>query len=357
MPESIDFLFNNNAQGAVANAINTGVTVGMMKPFIGKDGKSYITVFSGGDAKKAENYKTLPINTNATLRRDEWKALDDAVLAASRDRLVGITDLENAGLVYNLANGFGTTVLEHHTGNDPGSAQVDMDGLSRGQNDAVNRETVYLPIPIIHVDYQINARLLATSRNMGNPLDTTQAESAARRVAEKLEEMLFTNVTYGFGGGTIYSYLNHPSINTETLSKEWASTATAAEILTNVINMKKKSIAANHYGPWVLYIPNGYEAKMDQDFSSSYPGLTIRQRLLQIDGIKAVKVADRLTANKVVLVQMTSDTVRLVKGMGITNVEWKSEGNFVSNYKVLTIQVPQIRADQNGKCGVTLLSA
>jgi len=51
-------------------------------------------------------------------------------------------------------------------------------------------------------------------------------------------------------------------------------------------------------------------------------------------------------------VQMTSDVVRLVRGMGITNVQWQAEGNMVTRYKVMTIAVPQIRADQNDNCGV-----
>jgi len=49
---------------------------------------------------------------------------------------------------------------------------------------------------------------------------------------------------------------------------------------------------------------------------------------------------DRLPDDKVVMVQMSTDTVRLVNGMGIQNVQWSSEGNMVNNYKVMTIQVP-----------------
>jgi hypothetical protein len=53
---------------------------------------------------------------------------------------------------------------------------------------------------------------------------------------------------------------------------------------------------------------------------------------------------------------MTPDVVRLVRGMGLQNVEWKSEGNFMTNYKVMTIQVPQIRSDQNGASGLVHMS-
>lgn len=77
---------------------------------------------------------------------------------------------------------------------------------------------------------------------------------------------------------------------------------------------------------------------------------------MKISGILDVKVIDTLPADNVLLVQMTSDVVRLVRGMGLQNVEWQTEGNFITKYKVMTIQVPQIRADQNGNSGIVHLA-
>lgn len=355
----VDLMANGKAQGEVASALqmNGSLNPGMLRPFIGEDGKAYVTVYNGGDPKKVESYQTIQVNSG-TLRRDEWKALDDAVLKVSEKRLGGIADLEANGLVYNLGNAMGTTVLEWHDMSDALEADLTMDGISRAKNDRPVYNTNYLPIPIIHADYEINARALAASRNMGNPLDTTLAERAARKVAEKLENMLFTSTTYAFGGGTIYSYLNYSDRNQVTLAKAWdASGTTAAEIIADVVAMKQASINAYHYGPWMLYIPTAYETVMDEDYSTSGASTqTIRERILKIDGIKGVKVIDTLTANNVILVQMTSDVVRLVKGMGIQNVQWQTEGMFINKYKVMTIQVPQIRSDQNGKCGITHLA-
>jgi uncharacterized linocin/CFP29 family protein len=215
-----------------------------------------------------------------------------------------------------------------------------------------------LPLPIIHVDYEINARVLAASRSLGNPLDTTQAEMATRRVAEKLEDMLFTSTSYTYGGGTIQGYLNATNRNQVTLSQDWdASGKTGPEIIQDVLNMKQASINANHYGPWMLYIPTGYETTLDEDYDSTTPGTTIRERILKISGIQGVKVIDRMTADNVVLVEMNTSTVRLVRGMGIQNVEWNTEGGMVSKFKVMTIQVPQIRADQDGNSGIVHLAA
>lgn len=354
---NVDLLGGGQAQGPIAGMIlnNGRLDAGRLRPYIGKDGRAYISVYKGGDPSKPENYQAVPI-TNATLRRDEWIALDSAVLKVAETRLTGIQDLISRGLVYRLGNAMGTTVLEYHDVSDALEAQLSMDGITRAQSDRPNFTSKYLPIPIIHADYEINMRALAASRNLGNPLDTTLAERAARKVSEKLEAMLFTNTTYAFGGGTIYSYINHPNRNTVSLSKAWDdATKTPAEIIDDVLAMKQASIDAHYYGPWVLYVPTSYETVLDEDYDTT-SGKTIRERILGIAGIQDVKVIDTLPANNVLLVQMTSDVVRLVYGMGIQNIEWQEEGKFITKYKVLTIQVPQIRADQEGNSGVTHLA-
>lgn len=366
MPDvNMDLIVNGNAQGALAHQMMSAgrLNVNAMRPFIGEDGRSYTTYFKGGDPKQLTNYVVHPINVNATLRRDEWKTLDEAIMDVSRQRLGGVDDLVSNGLVYNLGNAMGTTVLEWHDVSEALSAELTMDGITRGKNDQLTFQTNYLPIPILHVDYEINARMLEASRKLGNPLDTTLAERAARKVNEKLEDMLFTDTTYAFGTkddrdrNKIYSYTNFPDRNTVNLSVHWNhSGATPAGILQDVLEMKQSSINAYHYGPWMLYIPTAYETVLDDDYDTQTPGTTIRERILKIAGIKGIKVVDRLTADNVLLVEMNTQTVRLVRGMGLQNVEWKQEGNFITKYKVMTIQVPQIRSDQNGKCGIVHLA-
>jgi len=361
---NVDLLLNGKAQGDVARQIisNARMDAGMFKPFIDdRTGRAYVTVYKGGDPKSPQSYATVPVN-NATLRRDEWKTLDEAVLKIAEARLGGIQDLVSRGLVYDIGNGMGSTVLEYHDVSDALEAEMTMDGVNRSKGDRPAYGTHYLPLPIIHADYEINERVLQASRKLGQPLDTTMAERAAKKVQEKLERMLFQDETYSFGGGTIYSYLNHPSRNQITLSDygSWTDSSTSASaIIELVLAMKQASINDHFYGPWMLYIPTSYETVLDQDYDSTTPGTTIRERIKKINGILDVKVIDYLynsedssSSENVLLVQMTNDVVRLVRGMGIQNVEWSTEGKLIHKYKVMTIQVPQIRADYNGRCGV-----
>ena len=82
---------------------------------------------------------------------------------------------------------------------------------------------------------------------------------------------------------------------------------------------------------------------------------TIRQRILEIANIQAVTIIDKLAANNVLLIQMTSDVVRIVNGMEIAPVEWQEQGGMVLHYKVMGIKVPQIRSTQAGRCGIAHL--
>jgi hypothetical protein len=375
MQTQVDFIGANGAsQGELASRLGVSgrLDIGNIKPFFDVNtGKVYVSTYQGGDPKEKASYRVIcvnenpnPLQVNATLRRDEWKTLDEVVLAISETRLNGIQDLIDNNLTYNLGNAMGTTVLEWHDVSNAMEADLTMDGVTRSQGDRPVYTTNYLPIPIIHVDYEINSRVLASSRSLGNPLDTTSAERASRKVSEKLETMLFTATSYAFGGGTIYSYLNTPNRNEVTLATNWDAIAkTPQQIKADVLSLKQASIDAKHYGPWMLYIPTAYETVLDDDY---YTGVsdttkqgtsdTIRDRILKIAGIKGIKVIDTLTANNVLLVQMTPDVVRLVRGMGIQNVEWQTEGKMITKYKVMTIQVPQIRADQEGNSGIVHLS-
>ena len=363
---------NVDMRGEIANHLQQieggRMDPGSLRPFVGNDGRAYMSVYSGsGDREDPKNYSTSLLNTNATLRRDEWKRLDDAVIGISEERLGGVDDLVSAGLTYDLGNGMGTTVLEWHDVSDALEAELTMDGLPRAENDRPEWQHNYLPIPIIHADYEINTRALTVSRNMGNAIDTTMAERATRKINLKLEQMLFTNTTYAWGNkdsrdrNAIYSYVNFPDRDTQTLGTPWdtpdsSGAPTGKDIVTQIIGWKQAMIDNYQHGPFQLYIPTKYETIMDEDYVDTNPDTrttgTIRERILKIGAIRGIKVIDTLPANNVLMVQMNRETVRLVRGMGIQNVQWKEEGNFVTKYKVMTIQVPQIRSDQNGKCGI-----
>ncbi|TSA08015.1 MAG: hypothetical protein D4R73_09165 [Deltaproteobacteria bacterium] len=365
MNVNVDFLGPNGPQGALASMIakEGRLTPGLMRPFVGSDGRSYVTIatYVGGDPKKKESYKrnTVPIQANATLRRDEWKQLEQAVQTAATIRLTGVQDLIDNNCVMNIGNGMASTVLEWHTRSQAHQATISMDGVNRSQGDRVDYKHHYMPLPLLHVDFEINERFLQTSRLNNRGADVSEAEEAARAVTLLREQMLFTDITYAYGEkdtnlrNSIYSYVNFPDRNIDSLTAAWTS-ATAAQIIADVIAMKQKSLDDLHFGPWVLYIPATYETVMDQDYDddAGTSARTVRQRILAIEGITSVKVADTLATNNVLLVEMRPETVRLVRGLPLQTIQWKEEGFLINKFKVITLDVPQIRSDYNGRCGL-----
>lgn len=323
--------------------------------------KSLQNIKGGGDVAAkllANDMNVNCLRTNGTLRKDEWVIVDRAVVAVAKKRMVGVNDLVSRGLVYRIPNGLGTTILETENISDMSAADMTMDGSTPGTEDRVNYELVGLPLPLTHKSFRTSIRSLTASRKQGQPLDVTQAAVASMKVAERIEETLFTGGdNLKFGGSTIYGYQDFPQRTEVSLSSNWdASGVTGANIRDDVLAMKQASIDDKHYGPWIVYIPTSYETVLDEDYSTAKGQNTIRERILQIAGISEIKVADYLTADNVVMVELAQETVRMVIGLDPTVVEWESQGGMIMHHKVMAIIVPQLRADQNGTSGIVHLS-
>ncbi len=350
------------AYGEVAKRFATeGFNVNKRRPYIGPDGRSYITVFNGGDPTDARNYMAAPITANATLLPDEWKTIDSAVKRVAQQRLRAVNHLQSNNLVRNLNNPMGSTSMEWYDVDGEIPTGISMDGRTRQENNRPNYETNQIPLPIISADYEIPQRLLEVSRNKHESIDTHLAEKAARALAERMEDMLITDTTYSYGAGTIYSYINHPDRvpTTWQTNGNWLNgSKTPENMREDVLHMKQKSLDNNHYGPWTLYIPSGYETVLDNHYYGNNSGssVTIRQALLGIEGINDIQVLDRLPANNMLLIEMSSEVVEWINGLDIQNIEWTSEGGMVHYYKVIAIQLPRIMSDQRGQSGIIHMS-
>jgi uncharacterized linocin/CFP29 family protein len=345
----VDFILNGQANGDVASRLMANnMDINALRPYFGADGKSYLTIDRNGTPE------AVPVaNATATLRKDDWKLLDDAIIKAAKPRLRAVADLRGKGLTFAIPNGMAKTVLETETQSDITDAIISMDGIRESQGDRPEFELTNLPLPIIHKDFQFSLRQIMASRNGGSPLDTTTAELAARRVAEQAEKLLLgVASSYTYGGGTIYGYTNFPSALTKVITSPTASGWSAATAVQEVLQMRNQSQAAYHYGPWMLYCSPNWDVYMDDDYSSSKGDNTLRDRLNKIEGIQGVVTLDYLTGYKILLVQMTSDVVREVIGMDITTAQWETKGGMQLNFKVMAILVPQLRADQNGNTGI-----
>lgn len=304
----------------------------------------------------ANNMDPKTLRSNAVLGYDDWKMFDDAILQISTLRKGAVQDLISRGLVHNIGNTLGQTVLQYQDASDMEDAELTMDGLTKATQDRPEFDINLLPLPIIHTDFSYSSREINASRQSANsiPLDTTTAEIATRKVLEKAESILMTGAsTYTFGGGSLYGYEDVPTRNTGTLSQgAWtSSSATGTTMLADVLAMIQESTDARHHGPWVLYVPTGYQTVLGEDFKAN-SDKSIKTRLLEVDGLEDIKINDFMSSTNIILVNMQSETVRMVQGLPVQMVQWDTDGGFRINFKVLTVLVPQIRADQADRSGI-----
>ena len=321
----------------------------VLRPFIGKDNKSYLTVWN---QFKGE-YETIRTNTHATVRKEDWLLLDSAIVKAATERLRLVADLQSAGLTFTIPQGMGKTVLQTETMTDSNDAQISMDGLRESPDDRPEFELTNLPLPITHKDFQFSARQILVSRNGGSPLDTTTAEIAGRKVAESIERLSIGRISrYVFGGGTVAGLTNFTArIGFSLTTPVGAGTGMGTQLLADVIAMRTASVAAKHYGPWMMYVAPNWDTYLDTDFKVN-SDKTVRERIKAINGIVDIRTLDFMQNYDIVLVQMTSDIIRMVIGMDITTLQWDSKGGMQKNFKVMAIMVPQLRADINDNTGI-----
>lgn len=355
----MDFIFNGQAHGDVADIlVANGFNPLSLRPYTSDCGRyTCISVANGkiNDDGSPQLEERVIGNATATLRKDAWKAIDLAVVKVAKPRLKAVAAITGAGLVYSIPNGMSKTVLETETQSDIGPASVSMDGMRENANDRPVWELSYLPLPIVHKDFSFSLRQIEASHNSGSPLDTTSAELAGRRVAEETEKLLLGVSTvadqYSFGGGKIYGLTDFPSRLTKTITSPAASGWTGTIFVQEVMAMMTQSRNAYHYGPWILLVSSAWDQYLGDDYKAA-SDKNIRKRALETEDLNDIKTVDYLTGYDVVLVQMTSDVVRMVNGMDIVTVAWDSHGGLKKNFKVMSIIVPQLRADQNSNTGI-----
>lgn len=373
---------------------------GMLRPYFDRRGERCVTVNAGRNDDGTPRYKQVriadlqarginsPVFNATTLRKEEWLQLDAVVLRAARFRLRAWQDLASANS-FGGFNGMSKMVLEHETMSDPGEAIVDMDALTMGRSDSPTFQLQGLPLPITHADFSYSSRQLAVSRNSGTPLDTTMGESSGRRVGESVEKTLIgTNVGITYGGNstqvggygrtsTVFGYTNFTSrLTYTTVHPPGGGGYTPAKTLADVLAMRDALYLNKFYGPFMLYHSNDWDQYMDTDYiltGGNVATQTLRERLKAIEGITDVKRLDFLFAAApdptkgpggegftatgtspftLLMIQMTPDVCRAVNGMDITTVQWETKGGMELNFKVMCIQVPQLRADYYGNCGI-----
>lgn len=310
-----------------------------------------------------ENVETEGLRTLAPMTDRAQVLLDRAVVEVGLQRLTLVADLMAAGLTYPLNDPLSVSQLEWNTMSKIGAAQRTMNPSSRGENKLPIVSPNRLPIYLTTDEFEIDIRTLRTSQRIGTPLDTSIAKQCVRAVNEAVEDAAINGATTLDGqdlkvaGYTAPGLLNAPGAEAESLTAAaWSTAPVGSTVFSQTQAMITKLQGNKKFGPYRMYVPTVVGNAMDSDYNATNnaQGLTIRQRLLQIDQLQAVKVADLLPATKVILVQMTSDVVDIVMGQPPTIIPWTSLDGFQIHNLVMAIMIPRVRSDYNGDSGVVI---
>lgn len=309
--------------------------------------------------------------TLAPLQDKAQVSIDRAVVEVGLQRLTLVADLMAAGLTYNLSDPLSVAQLEWSTQSKIGAAQRTMSPAARGENKLPIVLPFRLPIYLTTDKFEIDIRTLKTSQRVGTPLDTSIVKQCTRAVNEAIEDAAINGATTLDGqalqdaGYTAPGILNHPNVNTQTLTAAaWTTAPVGSTIFAEIMAMITKLQGDKKFGPYRLYVGTQIGNAMDTDYNSGTSNpITVRQRLLQIEALQAIRVADLLPAgngaspslgNKVVLVQMTSDVIDIVMGQAPTVIPWTSLDGFMIHNMVMAIMVPRVRSDADGNSGIVV---
>jgi hypothetical protein len=295
-----------------------------------------------------------PVFNVTSLRLRDWVQMDQAIVRATRQRLRAWADLSAASSVGGF-DAMSKLTYEYEMMSDPGEAVVDMDALADARRDSPLFKLTSVPLPITHSDFWFSDRRLRVSANSSTPLGTTMAEAAGRRVAETVEKTLIgteAGLTYGTqtAGYTTFPYRN---VKTNVTIPTGANPeATVADILA----MRQSLYADGFFGPFMVYHSTDWDLYLDNDYArlgGNNASMTLRERLRGIEGIQDVRRLDFLTSTfTLLMVQMTPEVAQAINGLDVTTVQWPSQGGARLNFKVMCIQVPLLRRDFNGNCGI-----
>jgi hypothetical protein len=130
------------------------------------------------------------------------------------------------------------------------------------------------------------------------------------------------------------------------------SSANHATTISEIISMRKKLIDKGFTGPFVVYAAPAWDTYLDEDYSTVKGENTFRQRIMALEGVAAVRTSYWLSGNAMVMVQLTPDVAQAVIGMDVVTVQWPSHGGMLTNFKVMCMMYPRLKADINGVAGI-----
>ena len=323
-------------------------------------------------AAAAGAFGTPQFRAHGPLPLHAEELIDKEIGQVRLERLSIVAKFITAGLTYPLPNWLAIMNLITQQASKSGAVRRVMNPEGRGYNTKQDLSYVGLPIFATVGDFNLGLRERLESQRAGMPLDVSQAAQIVRRMNESFEDTTIYGLTdeafnpISIDGKIVPGLLNAPGANYFQYAagagtgnpRAWDNPLkTGFEIIDGDLQAMISVLQSKHaYGPYCLFVPTTYGNALNRPYNPPYATQTIAQRLAAYQtgaftGVEIV-VADRLPANRVVLVDMHKETARMIVGQQPTAVSWTSESGFSYNSLIVGCMVPQFRTDYDGQSGI-----
>lgn len=339
------------------------------------------SLFKGGPADMYERFVAASWDPEKALRaysplmRDEQIRFDTAVMQTFQQRLRVTRRLIELGLVERVDNPFRVSELEYEKADAPGGGvQRSMSPIPRLDFEKPDQSIVRVPIYFTSAMFQLDLRSLETSRNKGQPLDTTIAIRKTRAIVEDIEDAVINGGLPTISGYASHGLLDAPSIQTlSSTTGAWDAVGkTGEQMLQDVVDAIALAESKNSFGPYDLLLNTAWFNATRNDFKAA-SDKSILQRLREVEagaGPIYIYVADKVPTDTAVLYPRNVENVRLIVGNvgGATAPEqqtepdnkitpislfpWDTYGGFIKNWLITCVVIPDTRDTGASETGI-----
>lgn len=307
--------------------------------------------FNASQAAMAASHGPTLIGNALPMPRDVWGEWDREGVDLQRTILAVFNDIAAS---VSMAMPIGKLVHYFQTISDSGSANISLDGRSKGRTDQAVYDYHGTPLPIIDSPYSYGWRQVEAARAEGFQLDSAGRMNSMRTVAEKMEDLILDgDASIVVGGDQLYGLRTHPRRNTRTTGQALGS-ATGAQWLAEVVATLKLLHNDNFKGRATMYLNwSDWFYANSTDFTTGYPK-TIAQRVLELGNIEVIP-SDSVAASQIIAIVKDRRVLQVLSGMPMTTrAQFRANPEDDYNFVTMAAVALEIKYDAAQNCGVAV---
>lgn len=266
------------------------------------------------------------------LTDEELRYIDERVVQTVDPILVG----RQIFPVFNLGHA-GFTTVRGYKKTSMSQATIDMQGITQNR-DRVELSTFNINVPVIHKEYKLWWRDVIGSRKGGLPIETMNAEDAARQVAEEEDKLLITGEYTGWPALGIEGLATATGRNTKASAGAWP-----ANCITDINAAIGELEADGHLGPYALILRSSWNRKLPTLIANT--GIFYLEKVLEL--VKKIFVSDSLytsagATTNALIVEPSQENFEMAIGQDLTTFNQQDEDMNI-NGKVYEVVAPRIK--------------